>query len=327
METFKTYLIIAMIGFILVIIRHIPELYSLDFKIAGLDIFDKLTDALWVAVFISLLIGHLIEQASYEKIKHTIRDMSMHIESAIHDALEHGRNILRANDDATVRSQQNIFVAAFRKTIPQDVFDAANKVIFGTKFYRTNHQHSWRFKVLQIDGLTRLAVNVTASYTILNLTGTPEDFAIHIQFERSNKPPNSPVVKFIEIDGKHQDLSKMKESPEVAGDPNVVYEVPSIVIPGDGRVHIKLEFQFIRKLEDREIWLSAYPEDGMELRIYDPDNCRRIEFKADAIGPLAVQTTQSEDGVTALIRETMLPFQGLSFSWEYEIINASSALP
>jgi hypothetical protein len=98
------------------------------------------------------------------------------------------------------------------------------------------------------------------------------------------------------------------------------------VIPGNGRVRIKLGFHFVRKLEDREIWLSAYPEDGMELRIYDPDNCKRIEFKADAIGPLTVQTTESEDGVTALIRETMLPFHGLSFSWKYEVIEASNAL-
>jgi hypothetical protein len=218
METFKTYLIIALIGVLFVIIRHIPALYLLDFKTAGLDIFDKIVDALWVAIFISLLVGHLIEKASYEKIKNAMRDTSMNIEKTIHDALEDGRNILKANEDATARSQQNIFVAAFRKTIPQDVFDTANKVIFGAKFYRTNHQHSWRLKVLQVDGLARLAVNVTANYTILNLTGTPEDLAIRIQFERSSKPTDTPVVKFIEIEGNRQDLSQMKESPEVAGD-------------------------------------------------------------------------------------------------------------
>lgn len=312
----KNYVIVALIALIFLIVRHIPEFAAYDFKAAGIDIFDKLTDEIWIALFIAIVIGILIEKASYDNIRNAINETSATL-------LEDARKILRATEEASQRSQQNIFISAFRKTIPQDVFDAANKVVFETKFLRTNHQHTWRFKVVNINGVTRLAAHVTANYTISNLTGSPEQFAIRIQIERSSKPPPGQVVKFIQIDGIDQDLRRMTESPESPEDPNVVYELPPIIIDGGGRKHIKLEFQFIRKMEDREIWLSAYPEDGMELRIFDPANCRRIEFKADAIGPLEVQRTRAEDGATALIRETMLPFQGLSFSWNYQVIDAT----
>jgi hypothetical protein len=110
----------------------------------------------------------------------------------------------------------------------------------------------------------------------------------------------------------------------VAGDPNIIYEILSILIPGNDSVNIRLESQILRKLEDSETWLTPYPQDGMVLNIYDPDNCKRIKFEAESIGPVAVQTTPSNDGVTALIHETLLPYQGLRCSWKYEVRDASS---
>jgi hypothetical protein len=101
---------------------------------------------------------------------------------------------------------------------------------------------------------------------------------------------------------------------------NGYYELAPIKVQERGHINVRSEFEFLRKLEDRDIWYTLYAADGMVLNIFDPDDCVRVdgEFGVAPIGDLRFKFTPSATSVAVQVLETVLPYQGLMFSWKYE---------
>jgi hypothetical protein len=329
MDTIVKYkwAILACVGLIFLILTHMSQLLHIDKEYFSLieDIGHKFSDEIWIAVFISIIIAFVLEKAAHDKVNNIIttalRDEVTIMDKILQRVLSDNNRILKDTEKSIERSQESVLIAAFRKSIPRNVFDAVNRMVFARKFYRNNTQSTWRFRLDEISGEPRLIVHVSISYALINLTGTDEEYKIRHEIERSSIPPGGRPITLIQVNGEKQNLDSLKPLQAEKDNDIVCYELNApIKVPGRGHINVRREFEFVRKLEDRDIWYTLYAADGMVLNIFDPDDCVRVdgEFRVAPIGDIRFIVTHSATSVTTEVLETVLPYQGLMFSWKYQ---------
>ncbi len=285
--------------------------FLLYWKVFQNEIMIEISRELVIALVAAIVISFLLETASRQELKSAVQEEIKNQLVPVHAVATQIQS-----DAATI--ERTVFNRAFRRNIPKAVYEAIEKKILNAQFYRVNHQGVWTLTLVQQDNEWRVKANVSTKFTLSNLTAGSLKFVPRfIVDERSRIAGQTAKIISIALNGKKGRVEHFAEKPHPATG-EIVYEYEEQIVAAGNTIDVSNEFEFLRYLNDHEMWSTLYPSDGMKLRFFFPENCKVENFKIEPIGDLEMKIDNQNPRFTDVdILEPVLPHQGLLFYWRF----------
>ena len=291
-------------------------IFLLYWKVFSDEIARETAKELFVAMVAAIVTSFLLESASRQELKETVSQQIQSDLTPLNVSVSKIQMLAsEIKNDVTVIEHQ-IFKRVYRKHIPRAVFEQVEERILGGDFYRTNHQAIWTLKLDRNSNPSRIRATVDTKFTLHNLTDSSQKFIPRFAIDERSTGDETAKILSIAINGKNGEVAKFVKKHDQNEDESW-YEYEEQIVPADGRLDLSNRFEFLRYMNDHEMWTTLYPSDGMKVRFYLPVECIREHFKVETIGNLEHSIERGETYIDVDVPKVVLPHQGLLFYWRF----------
>jgi hypothetical protein len=287
------------------------------------------------------IVSHLLSEVAYALIIAVA--ISVGIEAASRRELEstvkaqldkHAANLEGINSQLVKTVDQigrDVYLAVFKRRIPDAILDEIELGILTTNFARTDHRAVLRLEVVsarqlnpKIPSARVVSVNDRSTYKVKNISHGPRTFEIRCLLNKagSEELAKHTAVKKVNVSGNPFSIDDV-EIEDTEKFQRYTYKVRDV--PAGNTIEVETEFNYIRNLDDFEIWRSAIASDGMTLTIHLPREVKEWDVYSIHRVPVKTDTKSARFGVFEL-QHAVLPHQGMAIWWRCSDAQSPSEL-
>jgi hypothetical protein len=265
------------------------------------------------ALVIALAISVGIEAASRRELESTVRS----------ELEQHAATLLDINAQLTKTVEavgHDVYHAIFKRRIPEAILDEIELGILRSDFARTDHNAVYHLNIISASQLHSkvlcphvMSIKAWTTYKVKNIAHATRDYPIRIFLDKTGSQELSKYIEVrqVKVNGEIIPAS-LADVEETEKHKRYLFQVKAV--PPGNEIEVESNIEYIKYVDDYELWTSAIASDGMKLAIHFPSEVKQWDVFSIHRCPLKTLTKHATFG-SFEIEHAVLPHQGMAIWW------------